>query len=217
MVVPFLRSRAFCRISFLFLVLTTVPGALLSTCPDSTSTWSPPLQSRQSRSLASSRPLLSSLPSTSQRHTLTYQCVLICAGTSPFLTTISSVFDDIVVWHRDRDTLLVQMQQVMCFLQDMGFRLNLAKSHPYPSLAAVWLGVHWLPQSGHWHLPVDRQANIRDMALALLQAPTVTRRQLEWLVGLINFACQVHKYLRPFLQPLTRSCTFARADMSHRP
>ena len=131
--------------------------------------------------------------------------------------SILAYLDDIVVWHRDRDTLLAQMKQVMCFLREMGFRLNLAKSHPYPSSSAVWLGVHWLPQTGHWHLPVERQANIRDMALALLQAPTVTRRQLERLVGLINFACQVHWYLRPFLQPLTCSCTFARVEERDRP
>ena len=38
----------------------------------------------------------------------------------------------------------------------------------------------------------------------LLEAEHITRRQLEALVGLINFACQVHCQLRIHLQPLTR-------------
>ena len=125
--------------------------------------------------------------------------------------SLLAYLDDIVIWHRDRDTLLAQVQQVMVFLQDMGFRLNLAKSHPYPSSSAVWLGVHWLPQTGHWHLPVEGQEAIRRTALTLLRAPLVTRRQIERLVGVINFACQVHRFLRPFLQPLAKGGTIARA------
>ena len=120
--------------------------------------------------------------------------------------SLLAYLDDIVIWHRDRDTLLAQVQQVMVFLRDMG---HLAQ--PYPSLSAVWLGVHWLPQMGHWHLPVAGQKAIRRTALALLQAPLVTRRQIKRLVGVINFACQVHWFLRPFLQPLTKGGTIARA------
>ena len=125
--------------------------------------------------------------------------------------SLLAYLDDIVICHRDRDTLLAQVQQVMVFLRDMGFRLNLEKSQPYPSPSAVWLGVHWLPQTGHWHLPVEGQEAIRRTALALLQAPLVTRWQIERLVGVINFACQVHRFLRPFLQPLTKGGTIARA------
>ena len=131
--------------------------------------------------------------------------------------SLLAYMDDIVVWHRDKDTLLAQMQQVMCFLQEMGFRLNLAKSHPYPAETAVWLGVQWLPQSGHWHLPLDGQSRIRQIALDLLASPRVTLRQLERMVGLLNFACQVHQFLRPYVQPLTRSNTLVRATERERP
>ena len=105
----------------------------------------------------------------------------------------------------------------MCFLQEMGFRLNLAKSYPYPAESTVWLGIQWLPQSGHWHLPLDGQSRIRQMALDLLASPLVTRRQLERMVGLLNFACQVHRFLRPYVQPLTRSNTLVRAAERDRP
>ena len=44
--------------------------------------------------------------------------------------SLLAYLDDIVIWHRDRDTLLAQVQQVMVFLWDMGFRLNLEKSQP---------------------------------------------------------------------------------------
>ena len=125
--------------------------------------------------------------------------------------SLLAYLDDIVIWHRDRDTLLAQVQQVMVFLRDMGFRLNFEKSQPYPSPSAVWLGVHWLPQTGRWHLPVAGQEAIRRTALVLLQPPLVTRRQIERLVGVINFACQVHRFQRPFLQPLTKGGTIARA------
>ena len=107
--------------------------------------------------------------------------------------SLLAYLDDIVVWHHDRNFLLAQMQQVICFLQDMGFRLNLAKSHPYPSMSMAWLGIHWLPQSGDWHLPVVDQNNIWRMAVELLQAPKITLLQLKWIVGLINFLCQVHR------------------------
>ena len=91
------------------------------------------------------------------------------------------------------------------------------KSHPYPTETAVRLGVQWLPQSGHWHLPLDGQSRIRQMALDLLASPRVTRRQLERIVGLLNFACQVHRFLRPCVQPLTRSNTLVRATERDRP
>ena len=109
------------------------------------------------------------------------------------------------------------MQQVMCFLQEIGFRLNLAKSHPYLAETAVWLGVQWLPQSGDWHLPLDGQSLNRQMALDLLASPRVTRRQLERMVGLLNFACQVHRFLLPYIQSLTRSNTLVRATEWDRP
>ena len=131
--------------------------------------------------------------------------------------SLLAYLDDVVVWHRDKDTLLAQMQQVMCFLQKMGFRLNLAKSHPYPAESTVWLWIQWLPQSGHWHLPLDEQSRIRQMALDFLASPRVTCRQLERMVGLLNFACQIHRFLRPYVQPLTRSNTLVQATEQDRP
>ena len=38
-----------------------------------------------------------------------------------------------------------------------------------------------------------------------------TDRAVGGTVGVINFACQVHRFLRPFLQPLTKGGTIARA------
>ena len=37
------------------------------------------------------------------------------------------------------------------------------------------------------------------------------------MVGLLNFACQVHRFLRPYVQPLTRSNTLVRAAEQDRP
>ena len=117
--------------------------------------------------------------------------------------SLLAYLDDIVIWHRDRDTLSSQVHHVMWFLQDMGIRFNLAKSLPYATDSTVWLGIRWFPQTGYWQLPSEGQLNIRTLVLDLLRAPWVTRRQLEHLVRVINFACQVHRFLRPFLQPLT--------------
>ena len=113
--------------------------------------------------------------------------------------SLLAYLDDIVIWHRDRDTLLAQVHHVMWFLQDMGFRLSMTKSLPYPTDSTIWFGVRWFPQMGHWQLLSEGQLNIGTLALDLLHAPWVTRLQLERLVGVINFICQVHRFLRPFL------------------
>ena len=62
--------------------------------------------------------------------------------------SLLAYLDNIVVWHRNRHTLLAQVHQVMVFLQDMGFRLNLEKSHPYPSPSAVLAGCPLVASDG---------------------------------------------------------------------
>ena len=65
------------------------------------------------------------------------------------------------------------------------------------------------PQTGHWQASQSIRDKILSSPRQLLHAGRITRRRLEALVGLINFACQVHSHLRVYLQPLTVGASLA--------
>ena len=125
--------------------------------------------------------------------------------------SLLAYLDDIVIWHRDRDTLLAQVHHVMWFLQDMGFWLNMTKSLPYPTDSMIWLSVRWFHRtlSVRWQLPSEGQLNIRTLALDLLHAPWVTSRQLERLVGVtVSSARSYSRSLRSTWWPLIPTGTY---------
>ena len=124
---------------------------------------------------------------------------------------VVAYLDDIVVWHRSPSILHQQVRLTIDRLDQMGFLVNLAKSQLEPQEGLQWLGILWHPLTGHWQASSDICEKIVSTARRLLSADRVTRRQLEALAGVVNFACQVHRHLRVFLQPLTKGSLFASA------
>ena len=127
--------------------------------------------------------------------------------------------ENVVLWHSSPTDLRLQVQQTINRLTTMWFQVNMAKSQPEPQTHLQWLGVLWHPQTGHWQVSQDIRDRICASTAQLLSLGWTTRRSLEALVGLISFACQIHRHLRVYLQPLTRGTALAaphERDIPHR-
>ena len=122
---------------------------------------------------------------------------------------ILAYLDDIVLWHPSPVILRQHVARTIERLSVMGFRVNLPKSQLEPQTTLQWLGILWHPQTGHWQASQPIRDKIQSSTHQLLQRGRITRRRLEALVGLINFACQVHSHLRVYLQPLTVGSSLA--------
>ena len=116
---------------------------------------------------------------------------------------ILAYLDDIVLWHPSPIILRQHVARTVERLSVMGFRVNLPKSQLEPQTTLQWLGILWHSQTGHWQASQSIRDKIQLSTHQLLQRGRITRRRLKALVGLINFACQVHSHLRVYLQPLT--------------
>ena len=118
-----------------------------------------------------------------------------------------------------RPVLRLHVQQAVYRLTIMDFCANMRKSQPEPQTQLQWLGVLWHPQTGHWQASQAIRDRICASTAQLLSSGWVTRRCLKALVGLINFACQIHRHLRVYLEPLTKGSALARPqdrDVPHR-
>ena len=73
-----------------------------------------------------------------------------------------------------------------------------------PCRTIEWLGIEWLGLTGQWRMLLAYKLRIRDKVTEMQRCKTTTRRNWEALVGLLNFACQIHSHLRVLLQPLTK-------------
>ena len=122
---------------------------------------------------------------------------------------ILAYLDDIVLWHPSPIILRQHVARTVERLSVMGFRVNLPKSQLEPQTSLQWLGILWHSQTGHWQASQSIRDKIQSSTHQLLQRGRITRRRLEALVGLINFACQVHSHLRVYLQPLTVGASLA--------
>ena len=122
---------------------------------------------------------------------------------------VLAYLDDIVLWHPSPVVLRQHVARTVERLSVMGFRVNLQKSQLEPQTSLQWLGILWHAQTGHWQASQAIRDKIQLSTHQLLQRGRITRRRLEALVGLINFACQVHSHLRVYLQPLTVGASLA--------
>ena len=122
---------------------------------------------------------------------------------------VLAYLDDIVLWHPSPVILHQHVARAVERLSVMGFRVNLPKSQLEPQTSLQWLGILWHSQTGQWQATQSIRDKIQSSTHQLLQQGRITRRRLEALVGLINFACQVHSHLRVYLQPLTVGASLA--------
>ena len=92
------------------------------------------------------------------------------------------------------------MEKARRVIEKYRFIVNEKKSMLTPSQRVKWLGLIWDTTKGSLSLPQDYQCKVKSEVEAFVAKKFVTRRQLERVVGLINFACSVDPIGRVYLK-----------------
>ncbi|XP_045127719.1 uncharacterized protein LOC123514137 [Portunus trituberculatus] len=117
---------------------------------------------------------------------------------------VLAYLDDWVIWDKTYELTAKAVNTTINLLRDLGFLINIPKSHLLPSTDLEWLGVRWLPLLGRWALPKNKQVAILTAIKRVLSQNQVSCRQWEHLLSKLTFATQILRHNQPLLQPLLR-------------
>ena len=101
---------------------------------------------------------------------------------------VSSFLDDFLIAARLRVLCALHTTWTADLLEWLGFSINEEKSERTPRQSIVYLGVLLNLQTMTLALPPEQVANVADQCNRVVHSRSVTRRQLESVVGLLNFA-----------------------------
>ena len=118
------------------------------------------------------------------------------------LIIIYSFLDNFCILHQSPSGLEKVTDIVLQLLQKLGFQVNFRKSILIPSQKIVYLGVLFHLDTLHLSLPEEKVQTILSRCEFTTQLSLSSRRQLESLVGLLNFASYLVPLGRLHLLPL---------------
>ena len=104
---------------------------------------------------------------------------------------VFAYLDDWFIWAQSKNACLKALWLVQRVLKERGFIINIKKSHLIPTQSIEWLGHVWESVSGHLALtPAFGDKALRKLEEFLKQR-TVSKRELESVLGTLNFASAV--------------------------
>ncbi|KAL0822333.1 hypothetical protein ABMA28_004432 [Loxostege sticticalis] len=122
--------------------------------------------------------------------------------------------DDFLLAHQDATMLTSQVCKVVETLKYLGWQINVKKCQLVPQKHIVYLGIHWDPWLNHKCLPQEKHQGCVNKIAQVLQKRTVTLKELQSLVGLLNFASFVvpngrlnYRHLLGFLNTIPKIST----------
>ena len=110
--------------------------------------------------------------------------------------------DDFLILAVSKESLVSHTQFILSLLQRLGLHINYKKSHLTPSQTIEYLGVIFHLDTLLLSLPVSKVQKIISVCQSTLHKPQTSRRHLESLVGLLNFASYYLPLGRMRLRPL---------------
>ena len=96
--------------------------------------------------------------------------------------------DDWLVYSPSKEKTLTNVRVAMKVLGEMGFVINVPKSSLVPSQQLDWLGIRWDTVSATLSLSPDNRLRSLSHLRRALFSRTLSRRQWESLLGVLNFA-----------------------------
>ena len=99
--------------------------------------------------------------------------------------------DDWLVWADSVEQCLIDTQVLLQVLDARGFKVNLQKSRLTPQRRFEWLGVLWDTSTQLVSLPEDKVLSMTQDLLSFLNKTWVTRREVERVLGKLQFASLV--------------------------
>ena len=118
------------------------------------------------------------------------------------LIRFHTYLDDFFLLAPSIQTLQDHTQFLLSLLDRLGLRVHTKKSRLTPSRRVQYLGVVFHLESLHLSLPEDKILAIESQCHSALSAPSMSRRHLERLVGLLNFAAPYVPLGRLRLRPV---------------
>jgi hypothetical protein len=117
--------------------------------------------------------------------------------------------DDFLLAHQDPVVLSNHVKMTLNILQTLGWCVNLEKSVTTPRTSLTYLGICWNPWDNLKSLPEVKITSLEKKAQQILRTPRVTLKEIQSLVGLLNFASFVvprgrlyHRNLLMFLNTI---------------
>ncbi|MEL7196639.1 MAG: reverse transcriptase domain-containing protein, partial [Bacteroidota bacterium] len=117
---------------------------------------------------------------------------------------VVAYLDDWLIWGNTLEDCQHNTSLVVKELQRRGFILNLEKSRLTPSRAFKWLGIHWNLNRGRISMTPARRRETQKSVRLLLNQGFISRRQLEKIIGLLNFCSIIDLYLKACLKEMSR-------------
>ena len=115
---------------------------------------------------------------------------------------IFSYLDDFILFAKTAVLLSDSTKTTLKLLQSLGFAINWEKSSLTPAQEVEFLGVSWDLKNGTLSVPQEKRNVIVARCHAILNETTATRRSLESLAGLLNFAATYIQLGRLHLLPI---------------
>jgi len=118
---------------------------------------------------------------------------------------IFAYLDDWMIWASSYKQCLQALETTCKVIEKYGFIINQEKSIFTPTQVIQWLGLIWDTRRQTLSLPLPFQSKVRDSIMRFLQCKFITRRHLEHVVGLLNFACIANPLAKIFLKRVNRA------------
>ncbi|KAK3888163.1 hypothetical protein Pcinc_007765 [Petrolisthes cinctipes] len=110
---------------------------------------------------------------------------------------VIACLDDWVIWDTSHELTAKAVNTATSLLSNLGFLINIPKSHLPSSTDVEWLGIRWFPLLGRWALPEDKQMSIH-------KACSITKTSLTQAMGIFSWQTQLcHPNTTPQSTPAT--------------
>ena len=118
------------------------------------------------------------------------------------LISIFSFLDDFIIFATSPTALQEASRVVLNRLQSLGFKINWKKSNLTPSQEVEFLGVMWNLRTSVLSVPLDKQVKIIQKCQEFQRKDSASRREMESLTGVLNFAASYIDLGRLHLIPI---------------
>ena len=113
--------------------------------------------------------------------------------------------NDWMVWDNTKENTSQALQFIILYLQNLGFIINMQKSHLSPIQLLPRFGLIWDLRQGRWSLHPDRIRLQSNLIKDVLADSYCSRKKWELVQGHLIFVAHYLSHLRPLLQPVLRS------------
>lgn len=96
--------------------------------------------------------------------------------------------DDFLLVNQDPQVLRKQTLETVHVLEQLGWQINYAKSTLTPQKVLEYLGIVWDPHSNMKYLPLRKCIGIKQKVKAVLRRELASLKEIQSVVGSINFA-----------------------------